>query len=87
MAAKLSRRDKEILRKFEQGYTAWCRPTVYIAYLVPPAGSGGKAGKARTDTLDGLVQLGFLSQQQMRTPIHNMRGDIHWTLRSLASPT
>lgn len=82
MMSMLSRREKYLLKKFWDWWTAWCPHFRYVAHLIPPPGTKGKHERVRTDTLTHLVSLGYLTEEQTISPVYKLRGDIHWAVKN-----
>ena len=75
-AAKLTARQRQILKFFEQGCTARTGPFAYtlvrLVSDVPRPVTSPRLPRVRTDTLDTMVKAGYLQRRQEYTPKHHV---------------
>lgn len=76
--SKLTKRQREILRKFQIGYVAWAANGYAIAHLVPgPNVVNGNQEVIRISSLDALVEAGIL--EEYGEYLH----DINWRFKKV----
>lgn len=76
----LTKRERQLIQRFSEGHTAWCRPQAKVAHLIPAVKCDKKHEVVRVEMLERLTSYGLLVESQDRSTT-NVPGDIHWWLK------